>query len=99
MEFEQKTVIAISEFKNTMEQTIWGPEVYFVFSVINFVEMFGGIILGWYGIWYSQNPMSFFGGIVGFVGQVSAAPSIILSSVWIWVNHPHGVYEQEKITK
>ena len=93
--------MALAEYAKTMEETIWGPQVYFIFSVVNFVEMIFGVIIGWYAI---ENSLS--GGvfsvafaIFGFIGQCMAVPSIALSSVWIWVNMPYGVYERGKLTR
>ena len=37
-------------YKETIEETVWAPKVYFTFSIVNFVEMVIGVALGWISI-------------------------------------------------
>ena len=70
----------------TMEQNVYGPETYFVISIVNFVEMVFGIVLG---IIASFNAGFW---LVGFIGHFCAFLSVTLTSVWIWIFYESGVH-------
>jgi len=71
-----------------MKDNEYAPETYFIFSIINFVEMLLGTSLGVLG---ASSNNSFW--MVAAIGHLAALLSITTSSIWIWCFYWSGVHE------